>query len=126
MEYRFIRGYRAGSILLHVISENRLYVQKVERNGCKEYICYQTILAAPKKKGNGNHQNCTARVRIHPDGRLERMSLQHTRHDDHKKIILDCEQFNNMKQDCETLRDKFPEDAHKVSTKNIFVRELAK
>lgn len=50
MDYRFISGYRAGSTLLHVISENRVYVQKVERNGIKEYICYQTILASPKKK----------------------------------------------------------------------------
>lgn len=125
MDYRFISGYREGSILLHVLSENRLYVEKIERNGIKEYVCYQTILSTPKKKTSGDQQKCTARVRIHPDGTLEKMNVPHTRHDNHDAVILKCEQINNMKQKCKTLRDDYPEDGHNVPAIHIYQREIS-
>lgn len=121
-----MRGYRAGSTLLHVLSEDRLYVQKIERNGIREFICYQTILSTSNKNVTGDQQNCTARVRIHPDGRLERMNVPHTRHKPHDAVILQCEQFNDMKDKCEVLKNDFPEDAHNISNRNIYQRTIAK
>lgn len=126
MEYRFIKGYREGSSILHVLSENRLYVQKIERNGIREFICYQTILSSSKKKVEGDQQKCTARVRIHHDGKLEAMHVPHTRHSDHSAIVVKLEQFNDMKEKSATLRNDYPEDAHKVSTRNIYQRAISK
>ena len=79
MDYQLIEGIRGGQ-LLHVLSENMLYVPKIERNGMKEYVCYQTILCSPKKKNSHNvdHTQCTARVRIRRDGTLERMNVHFT------------------------------------------------
>lgn len=125
MEYRFIGGYREGTNLLHVLSEDRLYVLKFERNNSKDFICYQTILSSPKKT-NKNEIKCSARVRIHPDGSLERMHALHTRHSNHNAIIQELEQRNSMKKNRQTLRDGLSEDAHEISTRSIFQREIAK
>lgn len=122
-----IEGIREGSHLLHVPSENMLYVFKVERNGTKEYICYQTILSVPKKRNKDeNHVNCTARVRLLSNNTCQRMQVSHTNHNNHNAIIDDIEKRNNMKKKCQRLRDDHAEDAHKISTRHIFQREISK
>lgn len=128
MEYRFIEGIRGGQ-LLHVLSENMLYVFKIERNGMKEYVCYQTILRTPKKKKkahNVDHSSCSARVRIRRDGTLERMNVQHTQHQDHDIIARDMNKRENMKKQARRLLEDHPEDAHKIPLRHIFQHQIAK
>lgn len=127
MEYRFIEGIRGGQ-LLHVVSEDMLYVFKMERNGMREYVCYQTILCTPKKKNNSNVDcvKCTARVRIRRDGTLEKMNIQHTQHQNHDLLARDMNKRKNMKDAAKTLRKNHPQDAHKIPNRHIFQNELAK
>lgn len=126
MEYTFIKGVREGSKLLHVMPEDMLYIFKARRRGAKIYICYQVVLAAEKKSGDHNGQlKCTARVKIHRDGRLERMKVSHTDHENHQFIRRDIEKRNNMKESCQVLKQRFPEDSHKMKLRHIFQREIA-
>lgn len=128
MQYLLIRGIREGSLLAYVPSQKMLYTYKVQRNGIKEYICYQTILAVPKKRNEAgkHHPYCTARVRIFPDGICENMNVPHTHHDNHEAIVHDLNLRNNMKQKCRTLRDDHEEDARKIPTRHIYQREVSK
>lgn len=127
MDYQFIEGIR-GSQLLHVLSEDMLYVFKMERNGMREYVCYQTILCMPKKKETPNvdHAKCSARVRIRRDGTLERMNVQHTQHQDHDMLVRDMNKRETMKNQARRLREDHPEDAHKIPLRHIFQRQIAK
>lgn len=127
MEYRFIQGIRGGE-LLHILSEDMLYVFKTERNGMKEYVCYQTILCRPKKNDTSSidHTRCTARIRIRQDGTLEKMNVQHTKHHDHDLIARDMKKRNDMKKTAKRLQMDHPEDAHKIPTRHIFQHEIAK
>lgn len=127
MDYRFVQGIREGSKLLHVLPENLLYVLKYERGDAKEYICYQSILAAPKKKDENNtHIKCNARVKLFRDGTCEKTKVQHTNHDSHELIVRDMMKRNNMKSVCRTLKHQHPVDSHKISTRHIFQNEIAK
>lgn len=127
MEYQLIKGRREGAILLHILSEKRLYVQKNVQNGIKEYVCYQTILSSEKKKKSSNisvdQRVCFGRVRIHPDGTLEKRVV-HRLHDDHSAQILQFQQFNEMKERAQTLRNDFPENVQNVPTRHIFLISL--
>ena len=68
MEYKFVEGTREGTLLVYVEEEKHLYVYKIERNGSKEYICYQTILTKPRKKSFASHEvKCTARIKLISD-----------------------------------------------------------
>lgn len=128
MEYRWIRGFREGSRkLLYIPSQKLLYIFKTKRRGRAIYICYQSILSASKKqnqKKNEDHTSCTSRVRLLPDGTCEKMNMNHTCHQNHEKIVRDMEKTNNMKRKCQTLKKDYPEVAHKISTRNIFQREM--
>lgn len=127
MDYQIIQGIRGGK-LLHVLSEDMLYVPKVERNGMQEYVCYQTILCTPKKKNlpNEDRTKCTARVRIRRDGTLQRMTVQHTQHHNHDLIARDMNKRKNMKKKARRLRDDYPQDAHKIPIRHIFQNEIDK
>lgn len=125
-----IQGVREGSRLLHIIAEDMLYVLKNKRNGNEEYICYENILVAPKKKNKtkaNNSEKCTARVRILSDGTCERMGVVgHSCHPNHASVRRDLQKSTNMKKNCQYLRDHFPEDAYRISNRHIFQREIAK
>lgn len=127
MDYQFIEGIRGGQ-LLHVLSEDMLYVFKMERNGMREYVCYQTILCTPKKKKTSNvdHTKCTARVRIRRDGTLQKMNTPHTQHQDHDMLVRDMNKRETMKKQTRRLREDHPEDAHKIPLRHIFQRQIAK
>lgn len=126
MEYRWVKGFREGSCLVYVTSQKMLYVSKIERNGAKEYICYQTILSSAKKKGNSDiHPNCTARVRIQPGGACEVLS-GHTCHGNHESILQNMDKINNMKRKSQQLKEDHEEDAHRIPSRHIYQREIAK
>lgn len=130
MDYEFVKGTREGSELLYTTADDMLFVFKCARSGAREYICYQTILSAPKKRDNVSLDidttECTARVKILKDGTCKRMGKYHTNHADHKSIKGDLKKRNNLKSLCQTVKDDFPEDSHKLSTRRMFQREIAK
>lgn len=126
MECHIIQGIREGSQLLHVLPEDMLYVKKCVRNGETEWICYQTRLSAPKKNKDRHEKNCTARIKQCLDGTFKRMNVSHTKHNDHGYIRNDMRKRNNMKAACKTLKYQHQEEAHKISVKHIFHREISK
>lgn len=127
MEYTFINGVRDGSKLLHVMPEDMLYSFKARRRGAKIYICYQTILAAEKKNGEHHGQmKCTSRVKIHRDGKIDKMAIPHTNHKNHEFERRELAKRNNMIKACRILQQEFPEDAHRVKLRHIYQREIAK
>lgn len=125
MEFRIVQGIRERSKLLHVLPEDMLYVQKSNRNGVKEWYCYQTILSAPKKNSENNEMKCNARINELPDGKFE-IVKPHTGHNYHNQIRRDMEKRNNMKAACKTVQTQYTEDAHKIRVRHIFQREISK
>lgn len=124
MDYEIIQGVRENSKLLHVISEDKLYVLKVTRNGAKEFICYQNILCGKEKEGI-NENKCTARVKLFPNGTLRKMGTKHTCNTNHDMIRRDMNKRTNMKKKCQALKKNHPEDSHKISTRFIYQREIS-
>lgn len=125
MNFEIIKGKRGGD-LLYVPSEKMLYVFKVERNGSKEFVCYQTIMTDTKKKDHEEHIPCTSRIRLLSTDICERSSLPHTNHPNHQIIADDKKKVAIMKQNCQHLRENHPEAAHKIPNRHIFQREIAK
>lgn len=128
MEYEFVGGFRHGSELLYVPSEKCLYRFKRNRNGAKDFICYQTILAKPTKREparNEDRCDCNGSVRLYSDGTCKRMN-EHNTHRSHESIMRDMKKSNNIKQKCAILKNDFPEESHKISPRNIFQREIAR
>lgn len=129
MEYRFVQGFREGSQLLYSESEKLLYRQKCKKDdGVRVFICYQSILAKQKKNKKGKHHcDCSARIQLLSNGVCKQFEhSKHEHHDDHEKIVRDMEKVNKMKENCKLLKNNHNEDAHKVSARNIFQREIIK
>lgn len=151
MEYEIIDGKRFSekkykiSKLLWVPQEKFLYVKKVTRNDNIEFICYQSILKKRKVrtdiriyyskqifiyfiqslKNTEDFLKCTARVILHPDGKLIKNSIEHTPHGSHEFEYHDILTASQIKSKCHTAKVLFPDSAHKISAKSIFFRELA-
>lgn len=128
MEYHFVKGFREGAELLYVASEKCLYRFKRRRNKAKDFVCYQTLLSKPTKRErrrNEDQCSCGGSVRLLPDGSLKIMN-GHTDHNHHESIMKDMEKANNMKEKCKTLKNDFPQDSHKISSRNIFQGEIVK
>lgn len=126
MEYTFVEGTREGCLLVYVPQEKNLYVFKIERNNVKEYICYQTILAKPRKEGSQNeHEKCSARVKLIND-KICVLNMAHTCHQNHERILQDLQKRNNMKKNCKTLKQNFPIVGHRISTRDIFQTEYVR
>lgn len=132
MEYQLVDGFREKSSLLYVPEEKNLYVLKVQRDAndenSKEYICYQTILFAPKKKNQNNNNNkveYTARVKMQSNGLCVR-NMPHTCHNNHEDILQDMRKSNEMKRKAKILNRNFPLQAHRISTREIFQSEYVK
>lgn len=131
MDCQIINGFRDGAQLLYVPSEKNLYRLKCNRkNGEADYICYQDILsrtANNKSARNEDRSFCNARVRLFAGGKqCKRMNVCHSGHHNHEHIIHDMKKLNNMKERCEILKNNYPEDASKISTRNIYQREIMK
>lgn len=124
-----VKGFREGSELLYVFSEKCLYRFKRNRNGAKIFVCYQTILSKPTKRGPSRKEDrceCNATVRLNADGSCTFVHTPHTQHNDHEAIMRDMSKMNTIKQNCKVLKDKFAEDSHKIPLRNIYQREIAK
>lgn len=131
-EYKLLYGKRRNKKkspqLLFLLSEKCLFVQNNDRNGKKEYQCYQRILIANKKndsdKGNLHAlMACKARASVTTDGICYRNHTNHTQHATHEKIFSTLEKMNEIKDVCETVGAHLP--THKISTKHIFYAETA-
>lgn len=126
MEYQMIKGTRRGSVLVYTPKEKHLYVFKIERNGIKEYICYQTILCKPKKRGTPiEHVKCTARVSLISERICER-NFEHSNHPNHESIVDDLEKRNRMNENASILKSRFPLSSQRISTREIFQQEYVR
>lgn len=120
MEYRVIKS-KFGNDMLYVPSEKMLY--KWKGRGV-DYECYQKCLS--DKKLNDSAPKCFSSVRRVTDRLCERVYVPHTDHTNHEDIVNDKELMNNMIAICEDLRSNYREDAHRIPTRHIFQREMAK
>lgn len=123
MEYQIIKT-KFGKDSIYVPSEKMLYVTKGRKD---EFVCYQTVLTDPRKKKHGKHLACTARIRI-KNGLCERQNkhIPHTSHPNHEIIVSDKKIMRNVVAKCEALKRDHPEDAHKIPSRHIFQREIAR
>lgn len=115
--------------MLYVPSEKYLYRLKYHRkNGESDYICYQDVLSKPTKNTHSRKEDrsrCNARVRLLAGGKLcKAMNISHSVHHHHEHIMRDISKLNDMKEKCEILKTNFPEDASKISTRNIYQRVI--
>lgn len=125
MQCEILKG-KFGGDLIYVPCEKMLYVFEARRkNGIKIFVCYQTVLT---KTGEANHIKCSSRIRLLQNGTCERMNIYmpHTNHTDHELVVSDKKHMDNMKEQCKYLQENHPEDAHKISNRHIFQREIAK
>lgn len=119
MDYELIKGIRGE--LVYVPSEKTLYAIKNRRNGELQCVCYQTILAS-----RGDQSYCTGNIKICRDGKCVKMNVSHIHHSNHEAIFQDLERRNSMIEKCRNLKENHDEDAHRISARNIFQREIAK
>lgn len=126
-DYEIIKA-KFGGELLYVKPERMLYTFNTKRSGKKEFVCYQTVLSDCKKKKHADHLKCFSRVRLLSDGTCERMNknIPHTLHPDHKNLADDKKKMINMNEKCQTLKNDYPENAHKIPLRHIYQREIAK
>lgn len=129
MESEMVKGFRDGTNLLYVPSEKNLYRLKCHRrNGESDYICYQNVLSKPKKNRHSRKEDrsrCCARVRSLAGEKLcKAMNASHSVHHHHEHIMRDMLKLNDMKEKCEISKKNFPEDATKISTRNIYQRVI--
>lgn len=117
-----------GGNLLYVPCEKMLYVHTTDRNRVHVYVCYQTVLSDKKKKNHSNYCKCTSSVRLLSDKKCERMNIAipHENHPNHEMLAADKRKMQNIKRNCQYLKENFMEDAHKVPNRRIFQREIAK
>lgn len=126
MDYIFVEGTREGCLLVYVPQEKNLYVYKIERNGIREFICYQTVLTKLRKNGEQTSQiNCTARVKLIND-KVCVLNMPHNCHPNHEIIKQDLNKRNNMKEKCKILKGNFPIVGHRISTRDIFQPEYVR
>lgn len=117
-----------GGELLYVPVEQMLYTFNAERNGMKEFVCYQTVLSDRRKKNSANAVKCTSRVKLMAHGKCQRMNenIPHTNHANHQMLAEDKKNMNSMTERCQNLRSNHPEDAFKIPTRHIFQHEIKK
>lgn len=126
MEYIKINGFNGGT-LYYLPEEKHLFLRKTSTNGMAYLVCYDTIIAKPRKKRDSNVSVCTARCQL--DERTEqclRNKSVHSDHQNHETIYRDLISLNAMKNQCRFLAEKFPYSAHLVPISEIFLIEMAK
>lgn len=120
MDFVTLSGYRRSSELIYFRSEKMLFRRTRTRGKGKEYVCYQDVLAEKKSK---QHPMCNARLNLQ-HGKYARNGSDHSNHMDHKNIYQELKLLNRIKRSCEDSGANLA--SHKVSTKEIFNRELAR
>lgn len=96
-------------------------------NGYKEtsYLkCFEDV-KGQKKKTKSQSYPCGGRCRLDANGNSW-LTHDHALHENHEILYRDLISLNVMKERCRFLAENYPGHAHKVSTKIIFLTEIAK
>lgn len=122
MDYVLLSGYRKNSKLIYILDEKMLFRKTRTRNQQSEYVCYQDVLS---EKDPERHLKCNARLKLnHIRNEYIRNETAHSNHGDHKKKFQELNLLNKIKKSCEKSGANLA--SHKVSTKEIFIREMAR
>lgn len=121
LKYIITPGFRDSSNLVYVIKEKNLFVGKEKRNNGKSYVCYQTILC----KKDQTQVKCSARVKIDKNGDCQRNHVDHSSHPNHEMIYNDMNTAHSMKDVCKQLQGLLGSSARKISSREVFNRQLA-
>lgn len=123
LEYELLCGKRTDSTLLYIISEKNLYVKNSSKNGVQRYVCYQKILRKdPNKK---DEPMCSARANV-KDSKCYRNNVPHSCHENYQHIHSDMLTGNQIKANCQQLREILGESARAINARKIFNQEIAK
>lgn len=120
MDYVLLSGYRKNSKLIYIRDEKMLFRKTRTRNQQSEYVCYQDVVS---EKDPEIHLKCNARLKLNQTIYI-RNETAHSKHDNHKKIFQELKLVNKIKEACEKSGANLA--SHKVSTKEIFIKELAR
>lgn len=126
LTYEKIRGHRVDTYLYWIPQEKCLYVKKEERAGNIECICYQTILANPRRNGHDEVIKCTARRIIDSQNQVSCNGVPHSNHCNHEMIYKDLITRANISDACYGVKNLCGNIPVKVSVGDIFTREIAK
>lgn len=141
MECVTIKGFGGGT-LYYMVKEKRLYLRKDGKNGKTYLACYDTVLSKPnnnkkeknssnKRKRDKNYAQCPARCHVdEKSGECWRTeashSCRHGPHGAHDLIYRDLVSLNAMKDTCRFIAEHFPNSAHKMPIREIFLLEMSK
>lgn len=120
MHHELISGYHESSKLLYIRDEGMLFYKTRERNGQTEFLCYQKLI---KGKSSVKYTKCFARAIVHQN-KCIRNTTNHSDHGKYNNIYNELCLLNRIKESCRNSGANLA--SHKVSTKEIFYRQLAR
>lgn len=120
MDYVLLSGYRNNSKLIYICDEKVLFRKTRTRNQQSEYVCYQDVL---HEKDPKRHIKCNARLKLNQATGI-RNGTAHSNHENHKFFFEELKLLNKIKKACKKSGANLA--SHKVSTKEIFIREMAR
>lgn len=124
MHHELISGYHENSKVLYIRDEGMLFYKTRQRNGQTEFLCYQELI---KGKCSVIYPRCFcpcfARAIIHQN-KCVRNTTNHSDHGNHNNIYNELKLLSRIKKSCRNSGANLA--SHKVSTKEIFYRELAR
>lgn len=122
MDFSYITGF-SGSQLLYLKEDKHLFTRKCSKNGRTYWVCYDTIASAVNLVPGFCRARCTV---IDATNECIRNETAHTCIGDHEVCVRDMESLAAMKDHCRYLANNFPNSAHKISIKDIFLAEMIK
>lgn len=117
-----LKGFN-GKTVYYDPKMKHLYSQYCGYKKASYLMCYED--AKQKKKKGKSSNPCGGRRRL--DGNGNSWSThEHANHKNHEITYRDLVSLNAMKERCRFLSQNYPGHAHKVSTKIIYLTEIAK
>lgn len=101
-----------------------LYSRNNGYKGTSYLKCFEDVKGA-KKKNREEWLPCGGRRRLDANGKSW-PSHNHAKHKNHESVYRDLISLNDMKEKCRFSAKNYPGLTHKMSTKIIFLTEIAK
>lgn len=112
-----LKGFN-GKTVYYDPMKKHLYSRNNGYKGVSYLKCYEDV--------NCKSNPCEGRRRLHDADGRSWPTHGHSKHKNHKITYRDLISLNNMKERCSYLAQNYPGQAHKVSTKIIYLTEMAK
>lgn len=116
-----LKGFNGRNVYYDSLGKY-LYSRNNGYKGTSYMKCFEDVRRKKKKK---RKNSCGGRCRMDANGKSWQ-SHDHAKHKNHEIIYRDLVSLNAVKERCQFLAANYPGQAHKMSTKIIFLTEIAK